>query len=166
MSGPAARFAFPLIAFMTWELLLQRRGRVGVRLQRLLPGLARADAVAGLDRQDEHLAVAHGARAAVLEDRVHDRLHVAVGHHALDLDLRPQVVRQLRPAVALGDPLLPPRALDFGDRQRREPELEQLGADGLEGLVPDVGNDHLHAGTSWVVGVTVGSLNTDAGTAP
>src|SRR5690242_18328726 len=85
MSGPAVRSAFPLIAFTTESLLLQRRGRVGVRLERLLPRLARADAIAGLDGKDEHLPVADGARAAVLEDRVHDRLHVAVGHHALDL---------------------------------------------------------------------------------
>src|SRR3954467_7458536 len=67
MSGPAARSAFPLIAFMT-ELLLQRGGRVRVRLERLLPGLAGADAVARLDRQDEDLAIAHRAGAAVLED--------------------------------------------------------------------------------------------------
>src|SRR3954469_12020555 len=78
-----------------------RRRRAGVDLEDLLARLPGPDAVALLHREHEHLAVAHGAGARVLEDRVDDRLHVAVGHHALELDLGPQVVGQLRAAVAL-----------------------------------------------------------------
>src|SRR5436190_7851686 len=74
MSGPAARSAFPLIAFKAGPLLLECRGRVRVGLEGLLAGFPGADAVAGLDGDDEHLAVTHRARAAVLEDRVDDRL--------------------------------------------------------------------------------------------
>ena len=127
--------------------------RVRVRLEHLLAGLARADAVALVDRQHEHLAVADGAGPRVLEDRLHDRLHVTVGDDALQLDLGPQVVRQLRAAVALRDALLSPGALHLADGQRGEPELEQLHADGLERLVADVGLDLLHAVTSFWVGI-------------
>src|SRR4051812_2436886 len=80
------------------------RGRcVRVRLEDLLARLPGADAVGLLDGHDEHLAVAHGAGPGVLEDRVDDRLHVTVGDHALQLDLRSQVVRDLGAAVALRD---------------------------------------------------------------
>src|SRR5256886_12999002 len=139
--------------------LMSLRGRcrrVRMGLQPLLPGLAGADAVGRLDRHDEHLAIADRARAGVLEDRVHDRLHVLISDNALDLDLRPEVVRHRRTAVVLGDPLLPPRPLDLGDRQRREPQLEQLRADRFERLVPRIGDHHLHAGTSLVVGANPG----------
>src|SRR5215218_523222 len=60
-------------------------GSAGMGLEGLLAGLAGADPVGLLDRHHEHLAVADRARAGVLEDRVHDRLHVARGDHALDL---------------------------------------------------------------------------------
>ena len=53
---------------------LRREVRVG--LQRLLTGLAGADAVGLLDRHDEDLPVADRARSGVLEDGVDDRLHV------------------------------------------------------------------------------------------
>src|SRR4051794_7481289 len=82
--------------------LLGRRGR-GVRmgLQGLHAGLPGADPEGLLDGHHEHLAVADRAGAGVLEDHVDDRRHVLRLHHALDLDLRPEVVRQLRPAIAL-----------------------------------------------------------------
>ena len=99
-----------------------RAAAPGVGLEGLLAGLAGADPVGLVDRQDEHLAVADRAGAGVLEDRVDDRLHVARRDHALDLDLRAQVVGQLRAAVALGDALLAPGALDLMMRERREPE--------------------------------------------
>src|SRR5918995_7278779 len=76
-------------------------GHLGMGLQGLLAGLAGADPVGLLDRHDEHLPVADLARAGVLEDRVHDRLHVLGGHDALELDLRPQPVGQLGAAIAL-----------------------------------------------------------------
>ena len=133
-----------------------RRGggrRVGVRLQDLLAGLAGPDAVGLLDRKHEHLAVADGAGAAVLQDRVHDRLHVARRDDALDLDLGAEVVRDLRPAVLLGDALLPAGPLHLADGQRGEAERQQLGADGLERLVPDDADDDLHVtGASWLGG--------------
>src|SRR4051812_49998411 len=50
--------------------------------------------------------------------------------------------------VVLGDRLLPARALDLGHGQARETGVEQLHADRLERLMPDVGDDHLHAVTS------------------
>src|SRR5687767_4285486 len=62
---------------------------LGMGLQGLLTGLAGADPVGLLYGHDEHLAVADLAGAGVLEDRVHDRLHVLAGHDALELDLRP-----------------------------------------------------------------------------
>ena len=108
----AAGFLSDPAASGTRHPLLGRGGRrVRVGLEDLLAGLTGPDAVALLDREHEHLPVAHGAGARVLEDRVDDRLHVAVGDHALELHLRAQVVGQLRPAVALGDPLLPPEPL-------------------------------------------------------
>src|SRR6266550_4027017 len=104
-------------------------------LEDLLAGLTGPHAVALLHRKDEHLAVAHGPRPRMLEDRVDDRLHVAVGDHAFELHLRAQVVRQLRSAVALGDPLLPARALDLADAQRGKAQGQQLHADRLERLM-------------------------------
>jgi hypothetical protein len=62
------------------------------------------------------------------------------------LDLRPQPVGQLGAAIALGDALLPPGALDLGDGQGREAQSQQLHADRLERLVPDIGLDLLHVG--------------------
>ena len=125
-----------------------------MRLQGLLAGLAGADPVGLLHRHHEHLAVADRARAGVLEDRVDDRLHVLRRDDALDLDLRAQVVRQLRAAVALRDALLAARALDLADGQRGEPELEQLHADRLERLVSDERLDLLH---DWVTSLGVGA---------
>src|SRR3954452_12480428 len=89
------------------------RSGVGVGLEDFLAGLAGPHAVGVVDRQHEDLPVADGPGPRVLEDRVHDRLHVTVGDDALELDLRPQVVRQLRSAVALGDALLAPGSLDL-----------------------------------------------------
>src|SRR4051794_40527212 len=134
--------------------LARRRlgGDARVGLQGLFAGLARANPVGLLDGQDEHLAVADRAGAGVLEDRLDHRLHVTAGHDALELDLRPQPVGQLGAAVALGDALLAPGAFDLRDRQGREPHAQQLHADGLERLVPDIRLDLLHAGTSRVVG--------------
>src|SRR4051812_19304437 len=144
------------------------RGDPWVGLQGLLTGFARANPVGLLDRQDEHLAVADRAGACVLEDRLDDRLHVAARDHALELDLRPQPVGQLRAAVALGDALLAPRALDLGDRQGREAQLEQLHPDRLERLVPDECLDLFHAGTSRVVaaGAVPGMTGVAAGAYP
>src|SRR4051794_16972466 len=143
-----------------------------MRLQRFLAGLAGADPVRLLNREDEHLAVPDGARPSVLEDGVDHRLHVAAGHHALELDLRPQPVGQLGAAVALGDPLLTPGALDLRDRQRGEAHVQQLHPDRLERLVPDERLDLFHAGTSRVVaagacpgmtGVAAGAYPTSSG---
>src|SRR5215204_1235432 len=108
-----------------------------MRLEGLLAVLAGADPVGLLDRHDEHLAVADRSCAGVLEDRLDHDLDVAGGDDALELDLRPQPVGQRRAAVALGDALLAPGALDLGDRERREAELEQVVADRLERLVTD-----------------------------
>src|SRR3954471_250332 len=116
---------------------VDRRGRVRVGLQGLLPALARPDAVGLLDRHDEALSVADRAGPGVAEDALHHGLDVLRRDHALDLELGPQVVGQLRPAVAIRDALLAPRALDLADRQAREPEVEELRADGLEALVAD-----------------------------
>src|SRR3954453_10266102 len=143
-------------------------GDLRVGLQRLFAGFAGADPVGLLDRHDEHLAVSDGARASVLEDGLDHRLHVARGHDALELDLRPQPVGQLRAAIALRDPLLTPGALDLRDRQRREPHAQELHPDRLERLVPDVRLDLLHAGTSRVKapGVRPGTTGTAAGAYP
>src|SRR5262245_36283098 len=82
-----------------------------VGLEHGLALLAGADAHGILDRQDEELAVADVAGAGVLQDRVLDDPHVLRLDHALDLQLRPQVHRERRPAVVLRDCLLSPRAL-------------------------------------------------------
>src|SRR5215211_223669 len=58
--------------------------------------------------------------------------------------------RDVRAAIVLGDRLLPARALHLGDRQAREAGVEQIRADRLEGLVADIGDDHLHAVASPV----------------
>src|SRR4051812_29688867 len=127
--------------------------RVGVRLQRLFARLPRADPVRLLHRQHEHLAVSDGAGARVPEDGVDDRLHVTRGDHALDLHLRPQVVRELRAAVALRDALLAAGPLDLHDGERGEAQVQELHPDRLEGLVPDERLDFLHdAGTSCAEG--------------
>ena len=78
----------------------------------------------------------------------------AVGDDALELDLRPQVVRQLRAAVALGDALLPARALDLADRQRGEARGSSSSVRiGSNASWRMYAIDHLHvAGTSLVVG--------------
>src|SRR5690348_5049229 len=107
-----------------------RRG-ARMRLEDLLPRLPGTHAIGGLDRQHEQLAVADRPGARVLEDRVDDRLHVAVVHDALDLELGSQVVGELGAPVALGDAALATGPLDLCDRQRREALLEQLGADRL-----------------------------------
>src|SRR5918997_1446881 len=116
-----------------WKLTPVEPGTYSIAY-RVAPG---ADAVDLLDRHDEHLAVADLARAGVLEDGVDHRRHVARGDHALELDLGAQPVGQRRAAVALGDPLLAARALDLGDREGREAELQQVVADRLERLVSD-----------------------------
>src|ERR671922_1732907 len=74
--------------------------------------------------------------------------------------------RDVRAAVVLGDRLLPSRSLHLGDRQAREAGLEQIRADRLEGLVTDVGNDHLHAGASPVIAVAVAPAGAGAATRP
>src|SRR3954452_5447787 len=118
-----------------------------VRLQHFLARLAGADADRVLDREDEDLPVPDRARASVLQDRLRDHGHVHVVDHALQLQLRPEVDRDRRAAVVLRDPLLASRALHLGDRDAREATLEQLLADRLERLVPDVRDNHLHAVT-------------------
>src|SRR5687768_2249602 len=60
--------------------------------------------------------------------------------------------REVSTSVVLRDALLAPGALDLGDRQAREAFREQVLSDRLEGLVPDVGDDHLHAVASPGVG--------------
>ena len=95
-------------------------------------------------------------RTGMAQDALHHRLDVGRGDHALDLELGPQVVGELRAAIALGDPLLASRALHLGDRDAREAALEQFLTDRLERLMPDVGDDHLHAVTpSLFAGVAV-----------
>src|SRR4051794_3813456 len=125
-----------------WDLL----GLVGLEDRFAL--LSGADAYGILDRQDEDLSVADRTAAGVAEDRLPDHPHVLSFHDDLELELRPQVDRELRAAIVLGDPLLPAGALRLDDREAREARLEQLLTDAVEGLVPDVGDDHLHAVTS------------------
>src|SRR4051794_30301209 len=137
-------------------LAVDRCRSVRVGLEGLLAGLARPDAVRLLDREDEHLPVADRAGAGMSQHALHDRLDVLRGHHALDLELGPQVVGQLRAPVALGDALLAARALDLADAQRGEPEREEVGPDRLERLMADERLDLLHAGTS--VWVAVGAM--------
>src|SRR3954453_8277761 len=115
-----------------------------VGLQHLLAGLAGADANFVLDRQQEDLPVADRAGPRVPQYRVRDDVDRVVVDHALQPELRPQVDRELRAAVVLGDPLLPARALRLEDRERRVAGLEQVLADRLERLVADIGDDHLH----------------------
>src|SRR5918999_1241312 len=109
---------------------------------------AGADPHRVLHGEHEELAVPHRARAGVAQDHVLDQVHVLRLDHALELELGPQVHGQLGAPVVLGDRLLPARALDLADGQAREARLEQILADRLESLVPDVGDDHLHAVTS------------------
>src|SRR5207237_5741135 len=107
--------------------------------------------------------VADGTGPGVAQDRVRHERHVRVLHHALDLELRAQVDRDLRAAVVLGDALLPARALHLGDREAREAGVEQSLADRLERLVSDVGDDHLHAVTpsvDAVIALTVAGTGT------
>src|SRR4051794_8529744 len=135
-----------------------------VRLQHFLAGLAGSDADRVLDREDEDLPVPDRARPGVLQDRLRDNRHVHVVDHDLQLQLRPEVDRDRRSAVVLGDPLLASRSLHLGDRDAREAALEQLLADRLERLVADVGDDHLHAVTPSLfagaaVAVTTGAAS-------
>src|SRR4051812_47431534 len=118
-----------------------------VRLQHFFARLAGTDADRVLDREDEDLPVPDRARTGVLQDRLGDHRLIHVVHHALQLQLRPEMDRDRRAAVVLGDPLLTSRPLHLGDRDAREPSLEQLLADRLERLVADIGHDHLHAVT-------------------
>src|SRR3954465_6495163 len=127
-----------------------------VRLQHFFARLAGADADRVLDREDEDLPVPDRARTGVLEDRLGDHRHVPAAPDALQLQLRPEMDRDRRAAVVLGDPLLTSRALHLGDRDAREAALEQFLADRLERLVADVGDDHLHAVTpSLLAGAAV-----------
>src|SRR4051794_7927536 len=118
-----------------------------MRLQHFLARLAGADPDRILDREDEDLPVPDRARAGVLQDRLGDDRHVHVVDHALQLQLRPEMNRDRRAAVVLGDSLLAARALHLGDRDAREAALEQLLANRLERLMSDVRDNHLHAVT-------------------
>src|SRR5436309_3510667 len=128
-----------------------------VRLKHFLARLAGADADRVLDREDEDLPVPHRARAGVLQDRLGYHRRVRVLDYALQLQLRPEMDRDRRAAVVLGDPLLTPGALHLHDGDAREPAFEQLLADRLERLVADVGDDHLHAVTPSVVIAVTGA---------
>src|SRR5690348_16845362 len=131
-----------------------------VGLQHLLAGLAGADADGVLDRQQEDLPVADRAGPRVPQDRFGDHVDRVVVDDALDPELRPQVDRELRTAVVLGDPLLPAGALRLENRERRVTGVEQVLADRLERLVADVGDDHLHdVASAGVADIAV----TDAG---
>src|SRR4051812_7038123 len=118
-----------------------------VRLQHFLTRLAGADANRVLDREQEDLPVPDRARAGVLQDRLGDHRGIHVLHHALQLELRPEVDSDRGAAVVLRDPLLASRALHLCDGDAREAALEQFLSDRLERLVPDVCDDHLHAVT-------------------
>src|SRR3954452_463950 len=131
---------------MSGRISVDRYLLTGMGLQDALALLARPDANRVLDRNDEELPVADGSRAGVPQDHVLDELHVLRLDDALDLQLRPQVHCELRAAVVLGDRLLPARPLHLRYREAGEAGLEQIRADRLEGLVPDVRDDHLHAG--------------------
>src|SRR5436190_948660 len=135
-----------------------------VCLQDGLARLARADAHGVLHRQQEDLPVADGTGPGVAQDRVRHERHVRVLHHALDLELRAQVDRDLRAAVVLGDALLPAGSLHLGDGEARQAGVEQSLADRLERLVPDVGDDHLHAVTPSVAVMGVTGAGAGTGT--
>ncbi len=115
-----------------------------VGLKDLLALLAGANADGFLDWDDEDLPVADPTRAGVREDHLFHDLEVVGLHDDLHLELGPQVDGQLRAAVVLGDAPLAPGPLVLGDRHRRKAPLEQLRADGLEGLMADEGLDLLH----------------------
>src|SRR4051812_50196858 len=116
-----------------------------MRLKHFLAGLAGPDADRILDREDEDLPVPDRARAGVLQDRLGDHRRVHVLDDALQLQLRPEVDRDRRAAVVLGDPLLASRALHLGDRDARETALEELLTDRLERFVADVSDKHLYS---------------------
>src|SRR6185503_14182030 len=109
-----------------------------------------------LDGKREDLPVADGPGAGVTENRLRHHPHRIVLDNALDLDLRPQVDRNFRTSVVLGDPLLPPRALHLGDRETREAGVEEVLSDRLERRMADICDDHLHRVTSTgVMALTV-----------
>src|ERR671914_1996228 len=128
-----------------------------VGLEDELAVLTRANPDGLLDGEHEQLPVAYRAGSGVPEDDLLDDPHVLGLHDALELQLRPQVDGELRAAVVLGDRLLPAGALHLGDRQAREAGLEQIRPDRLEGLVADVGDDHLHAVASAVAACGAGT---------
>ena len=138
-------------------------------------------------RQDEDLAVADLAAAGVGEDDLDRALHVLVGHHDVEPELRPEVEHLRRAAVVLDDAGLAAGAEHVGDRHARQADRVQLGADRLERLVADVGLDLLHgqsppstvagvvgrdgersgpAGGDWEPGRRAASRRSRAGTAP
>src|SRR5690349_15534085 len=123
-----------------------------VCLQHVLAGLAGTDAHGILDGKDEDLPVADLPGASVPQDGVDDHASVTVLDHALHLELRPQVDRDRRAAVLLGDALLPSAPLHLGDRDAGESLLQEVLPDRLERLVPDVRDNHLHDVTPAVVG--------------
>src|SRR3954470_12322357 len=163
MRSPRSRWTKPAstAAFSSWCGTINRKGRppqgerpfhIGevaslrsggdlrrfVSLQHLLAGLAGADANCVVDRQQEDLPVTDRAGPRVPQDRVGHDVDGIVVDDALEPELRPQVDRELRTAVVLGDPLLPARPLRLENRKGRVAGLEEILADRLEGLVPDV----------------------------
>src|SRR5919106_1588620 len=128
-----------------------------VGLEDELALLARANPNGLLDGQHEQLPVANRAGASVPQDHLLDHAGVLALDDAFELELRPQVHGERRAAVVLGDRLLPAGALHLADREAREPGLEQVRPDRLEGLVANVGDDHLHAGASAVTVCAAGA---------
>src|SRR5437016_2797994 len=88
-----------------------------------LPCLARTDADRLVDRQHEDLAVADGARLRRARDRRDHLLDEVLRNHDLDLDLREEVDRVLRPAVQLRVALLAAEAANLGDGHADDADL-------------------------------------------
>src|SRR4051812_37298720 len=101
-------------------------------LEDLLARLSCSDANRILDGEQEDLPVPDVTCPCMAQDRSDHLLHVRRLDDTLDLELRPEVDRQSRTAVLLGNPLLPARALHLRDREAREAGVEQLLPDRLE----------------------------------
>src|SRR5688572_3571968 len=85
-----------------------------------------------LEIEDEHLAIADGARTGGPRDGFQHLLDERVRHSHFDLRLRNEVDRVLGPAVELGMPLLSAEALDLGHRHALHARLGQRLAHVLE----------------------------------
>src|SRR5690606_19797020 len=105
---------------------------------------AGADADDPVERDDEHLAVAHLAGARGAGDGLEGGVEHVVRHRRLDLELGQEVDDVLGAAVQLGVALLPAEALDLGDGEPGHARLAERFAHLVELERPDDGDDQFH----------------------